>query len=316
MIGNIYPYFQAPNYGCFFWGWTITTDMQLALLLPIFVVAYNVREWIGNLLVTVVLAIETYCIGHVCYKYRLTAGPFSEEDWYLFAYGFQKPFLKIHTYAMGVTAAFIYMKVLDYRQLPDEAAKRAKHPVIHYLHGSSLLKMTMFAVGFGLILANLLIGHSAIAAPYSWTVTENVLYYTLTRPTYALGVHMILFVFFIDGFSLGKAFLSLPLFRTLGKLTFESALITPIMVQLIYSQLPDGLYVQFNKVLELALGNIVAVMIGGIFMYILFEYPFRRALELTLLPYCSSEKAMRLHHEYHTRLQLKESKVKKVHDVH
>ena len=27
MFGNIYPYFQAPNYGCFFWGWTITTDL-------------------------------------------------------------------------------------------------------------------------------------------------------------------------------------------------------------------------------------------------------------------------------------------------
>ena len=88
------------------------------------------------------------------------------------------------------------------------------------------------------------------------------------------------------------------------------------MVQLIYSQLPDGLYVQFNKVLELALGNIVAVMVCGIFMYILFEYPFRRALELTILPYCSSDKAMRLHHESLTRLQLKESQGKRVQVKH
>ena len=26
MVGNIVPFFQAPNYGCFFWGWTILTD--------------------------------------------------------------------------------------------------------------------------------------------------------------------------------------------------------------------------------------------------------------------------------------------------
>ena len=27
MIGNLVPFFQAPNYGCFFWGWPVTTDM-------------------------------------------------------------------------------------------------------------------------------------------------------------------------------------------------------------------------------------------------------------------------------------------------
>lgn len=268
--------------------------MQLSLVLPLFIIAYNKREWLGHSLVAVVTIIETFCIGHVCYKYRLTAGPFSEEDWYLFAYTFQKPFLKVHTYAMGVTAAHLYLKVLDYRRLPDQAARAATHPVIHYIHGSSLTHALLFVTGFALVATNLLIGHSAIADPYSWTVTQNVIYYTLTRPTYTLGVHMILFVMFTGGFTFGKEFLSLPVFRSMGKLTFESALITPIMVQLIYSQLPDGLFVQFNKVLELGLGNVVAVMVAGLCLYLLFEYPFRRLLELTLAPYCCTDEAMRL----------------------
>ena len=119
-----------------------------------------------------------------------------------------------------------------------------------------MLQISLFLIGLGLVLTNLLIGHSAIADPYSWTMTENLLYYTLTRPTYTLGMYLILFVMLAGGLSYGKAFLSLPVFRVLGKLCFESALITPIMVQLIYSQLPDGLFVQFNKVLVVCCDDI------------------------------------------------------------
>ena len=139
--------------------------------MPLFVLIYKKREWLGNLLVLLVLAIEIYCIGHVCLKYGLRAGPFSEEDWYLFAYAFQKPFLKVHTYAMGVTAAFIYMKILDYRRLPDEVTRKAKYPFITYVHQSSLLHAVIFTIGFALVATNLLIGHTAIADPYSWTMT-------------------------------------------------------------------------------------------------------------------------------------------------
>ena len=69
MIGNIYPYFQAPNYGCFFWGWTITTDMQLTLLTPLFVWIYKKREWAGHTFVFLVVCIDTFFVGYVCLKY-------------------------------------------------------------------------------------------------------------------------------------------------------------------------------------------------------------------------------------------------------
>ena len=54
---------------------------------------------------------------------------------------------------------------------------------------------------------------------------------------------MILFVFWTGGFTFGKAFIGRGLFRVLGKLSFESAMITPLMVQLIYSTLENGIFV-------------------------------------------------------------------------
>ena len=154
--------------------------------------------------------------------------------------------------------------------------------------------MMMLLTGIFLVMFCLLIGHSGIEAPYSWTMTENVFYMTLTRVLYSLGIWLILFVFFTGGFTFGKAFMSRPFFRVCGKLSFESALITPLMVQLIYSQLPNGLFVQFNKVLELGLGNVVCVMVASILLYLLFEFPFKRLIQYTLLPYVSHDEVLHL----------------------
>lgn len=101
----------------------------------------------------------------------------------------------------------------------------------------------LFLTGFALVLTNLLIGHSAYAAPYSWSMTENALFFALGRPTYVLGLWLILLVFFTGGFTFGKAFMGRSIFRVLGKLAFEAALITPLMIQLIYSQLENGLFI-------------------------------------------------------------------------
>lgn len=178
----------------------------------------------------------------------------------------------------------------------DEDQRKKAYPWLNFIHHSSLTQAIIFTLGFGLVLTNLLIGHSGIAAPYSWTMTENVVYFTMTRITYALGIHMILFVFFTGGFTFGKVFLGRPIFRVLGKLSFESALITPMMVQLIYSQLPNGLFVQFNKVLELGLGNVVCVMVAALGLYLLFEFPFKRIIDFTLLPYVSHDEVLHLHY--------------------
>ena len=259
-------------------------------------IVYKKREWAGNLLIALGIIIPTFFVGKVCLEYGLRAGPFAEENWYLFSYLFQKPFFKVNTFAIGICSAFIYMKILDFRRIPDEETRKRTYPVLNFLHHSPLTQTIMFLVGFGLVLTDLLIGHSGVARPYSWTMTENCVYFTLTRITFALGIHMILMVFFTGGFTFGKVFLGRPIFRVLGKLSFESALITPMMVQLIYSQLPNGLFVQFNKVLELGLGNVVCVMVAAVFLYLLFEFPFKRIIDFTLLPYCSHDEVLHLNY--------------------
>ena len=53
---------------------------------------------------------------------------------------------------------------------------------------------------------------------------------------------------------------------------------------------------QFNKVLELGLGNVVCVMAASIILYLLFEYPFKRLVDLSVAPYLSHDDVLHLHY--------------------
>ena len=157
-----------------------------------------------------------------------------------------------------------------------------------------MIQAVIFLTGQALVWNALLCGHNAIADPYSWSMAKNVAYNTLTRISFSAGNFMQILVFFLSTFTFGKTFLSRPIFLVTGKLCYITGLITPIMVQLIYSTLPDGLFVSFNKVLELGIGNVVCVIIAAFLLYLIFEFPFRRLIEHTLLPYVSHDEIYHL----------------------
>lgn len=178
-IGNIYPYIQAPNYGCFFWGWTITTDMQLALLLPFFIIVYKKNVWAGHILALFTTAVCCLGIWYCCAKYDLKVGPLAEGNWYLFCILFQKPWFKLHTMMMGIVAAHFYMQILSYRKIEDPKERKEKHGFWDFVHRSQVFKICLFMFGLANILCGLLSAHTDIENAMKWTQAENVAYYTL-----------------------------------------------------------------------------------------------------------------------------------------
>lgn len=123
MIGNIVPSFQACNYGCFFWGWTITTDLQCALLIPFYVVIYKWKPWLGHAFCWIVSIVNTAGSCILINQYGFRAGPLAEENYYIFAYLIQKPFFKLASLSTGVWFAFLYVDILHYRRVPTDAER-------------------------------------------------------------------------------------------------------------------------------------------------------------------------------------------------
>jgi hypothetical protein len=269
------------------------------LMLPLFVIAYKRSVWGGHILCLMTSLVSYGLCCWVILKYSLRAGPLAEENWYLFAYIFQKPWFKLGSACVGITYANLYMDILKYRRLANEAERKEKYPKLFYFHHANILQGITLLVCLASILFCLLIGHSAIAKPYSWTMAENAAFMTVLRALYSWANITVIVVIFCGGATFLKAFFSRPFFLVLGKLTYTTSLITPLMIQLIYSQLPNGLFVSFNKVIELGVGNVICVMAAGLVLFLFFEFPMHRMLQWTVYPKISADSAK---HTYYTSL--------------
>jgi hypothetical protein len=112
MIGNLYPYFTAPNEGCFYWGWIIDVDIQLTLLIPIFVCAYLKSKVIGHVTLAIFMILATIIGSWTVYEYDIKAGILASQNWFLFAYVLEKPWSHIGSTCVGVYFAQLYMQLL------------------------------------------------------------------------------------------------------------------------------------------------------------------------------------------------------------
>jgi len=144
--------------------------MQLALTVPLFVVIYRRRAWAGHLFSAFVIAGDTLLNLYIVDKYKLRAGPLAEENWYLFAYMFQKPWTKFGSLIVGIAAAWLYVELLNYRKLEYDDLRAQFYPKLNWCVKCKPLHHLLFLGGAVVVLTNLLIGHSAIASPYSWSL--------------------------------------------------------------------------------------------------------------------------------------------------
>ena len=104
-INNIYPYFTAPNEGCFFWSYYILCDMQLALVIPLFIIIYTKSVKAGHVFSLFCLIWDTFLGLYTINEYKMRAGVLAYENWYLFSYILQKPWNHLSSTIIGIVSA-------------------------------------------------------------------------------------------------------------------------------------------------------------------------------------------------------------------
>lgn len=72
-----------------------------------------------------------------------------------------------------------------------------------------------------------------------------------------------------------------------GSLCFMNALITPLVIQLNYNSLPDGLFINFYVVIELGLANAMLITIISLLIYLVLQHPIEKACNRLVNRYMS-----------------------------
>jgi uncharacterized membrane protein YidH (DUF202 family) len=145
-------------------------ELQLYAFMPLFVWANRKHHVIGGLLLQFLLILlSTFLNVGLCYKYGLTAGALSLENYYLFGVILNKPYTKLASYSIGIYLSMIYLDIVNYRRLKSEEERSKEYPKLHFLHRAKFLSYLFIFVGIFLIMLMMFVSYPAVKAPYSWT---------------------------------------------------------------------------------------------------------------------------------------------------
>lgn len=293
LVGDMVPFFQAQNEGCYYWSWSVTNDIKLFLLVPFYVILYKrSRAW-GHAVVVLVILGNCALNMLLTNSKDLTAGLFSSEDYYLFSTMANKFYTKLGPSAFGVMCAVLYLDVLQYRKVDSEDEKKEQFPKIHFFHKYYLAGWAVFFIALANIVWQMFVLYEPGIDPYAWTMTQNIIYYGLARISYTISVMAIFFVLVFGHFNIIKRSLINGVFRTLGKLAFQSALIFPIVIMYFYGSVQYGLFLTFMGVQYIAVGNMVCICLAGFAGFLLFEYPMKAMSVPVLLKLLSHNELLR-----------------------
>lgn len=130
-IGNIIPYFEENNGGCFFWAWTFYIDFQLYLLIPLYVIVFMKAPKLGIALHVSIIVLSSAFYMLMAHFYQFKASPLNPEGYYLFAYLINKPWAKMMMHSMGALTGYAYLDLLKYRKASPEE-KETSFKTLHY----------------------------------------------------------------------------------------------------------------------------------------------------------------------------------------
>jgi hypothetical protein len=242
------------------------------------------KRWpTAGILTIILLIIEnilfTYFMSN---HYNFKAGPLAIEDYYMFSYIFNKPYTKQYCQGLGILLAFCYYEILKYRKLATDEDKQREYPKLHWFHKRPTLSIFINWISVALIFFTLASGFEANEDPYQWDQWLNNLYWAINRTLFVLGAVMLLFTMFIGHFNIGLRTLKNTYFRAFAKLTFICAIISPVIVNLIYCGREDAIYLSNPTAINLGAGNIICVALAAFPLYLLVEFPVKRLVEILI----------------------------------
>jgi len=161
---------------------------------------------------------SSFILAYTFYKYDLTVGTLSLEDYYLFSYIFQKPWGKFHGPAFGCLIGWLYLNIKSYWNLTD--AKKPTWRILFYFHSKFWPSFLIALIGFLLFNFILFYPYDPNNDAYSWSKAQNVTYTFFSNMTYAFGIACMTQFIFFKKVRLIETILGADIFVYLSKLVY------------------------------------------------------------------------------------------------
>lgn len=293
-IGNLVPEDMYPYGDCYQQAFPLQVDMQLTLFVPLIAMLAYKHGSLASFLCVAFIIGNIFISMFYANKYDLVIGMLNVRNFSLLTGVIAKPWLHLQNIGFGVGMGMFYWEILAYRKMQVAEEREQKYPIISKIHASPAIGAACNGIGNLIIMANLFAPYTCTVDPMSSSRTANAVYYGLSRPSWVLGVFLVLIAIFTGHFQFAKGILSGGNFRYMAKATPICTLVLIIIIDGIFEsdQMQSGLDLTFSTCLIYGLGFALTAYIIGCLLLLLFEFPLRRLYQFTLLPLLSHDKLL------------------------
>lgn len=265
------------------------------MLVPLYVIVYKRAPKVGIFLQFFLIIANACVLMWMSYHFNFRASPLATEGYYIFSYIVNKPYMKFVTHSVGVLAAFAYMNLLAYRKLQSDEEKKEKHPILHFwLKYIWLSRGLNIAAGYSIYFA-LASGFPSYATQYKVPLWKDMLYYGFDRTLLVTAAMIMLFTSMMGHFPLASIVLRSDYMRAISRFSFDSALLTPIVITLILCGQQDIIFLINLTSTFIAVGLMITSTLLGFLVFIFIDYPMSALLNVLVISKISYTRTLRAH---------------------
>ena len=234
-INNFYPWRSADG-TCIGWGWYLANDMQFYVISPFILIPMYMFFPVALLILGSLLLCSFFVTGSLVGVYNYQANFFiSVVDTnytvdptgpQYFDLVYSKPWSRIQPYLVGLLLGYILYKKVRF----------------HFSRKGNLVMYLALWIAAGLILFPDVYGLYFTYHGHVPEKIENILYLTLGRFAWGVGLAIIVFTCHNGYGWFINSFLSLKLWTPLARMTYCAYLVHPVVISVVYGQLQKSLH--------------------------------------------------------------------------
>ena len=266
------------------WTWFIDIDIQLFILIPVFVIIYKKVKVLGIIIPIVLVLLSIVYIMHIVMINEFRAGILALENYDIYSELITKPQTRIGSYCIGVLFGFFYERLIQYREETDHQKLNENFFIVKFLHHKKVCHVLFFCAN-AIVLVCLLVNYQAMQHPYQWPLMSNAFFYGFYRIAFTIAICLYTTVFSTNSFPLLNILMGNQYFRALGRISYSCAIIVPYIIPAINFSLDKSYYIAFLSTIYSLCGNIVLTILSGLLIYLLLDQPTKKAIQLFLKHY-------------------------------
>mmetsp|Transcript_12169 Transcript_12169/g.12174 ORF Transcript_12169/g.12174 Transcript_12169/m.12174 type:complete len:260 (-) Transcript_12169:46-825(-) len=218
--------------------------------------------------------------GFIGYYYNLSVGIMTLDDYYLWSYQFNKAHTKVSAISFGLTMAYIYLRILEYRKSNDDDKKK-NFKIIDFMHKSTIVTIFLYLYSILIFAFITLIVRSANDDAYSWSRMQNTLYTIAARPLLLTVIMSLLLIIFMGKGHIAKYLMTSRIWLPLSNLTYAGYLIYPIVIGANFYASQRAFFITNPSIIFAMLSNIIICYLGALVLHIFVQAPIDRVLKTT-----------------------------------